>query len=406
MLGLKNTSKRAYSYISPLVFLFALVLGCSAKEDVTEQVVRTTVCYVVKKGEVLEDILDRELPRQSTTQVLSAMKNAGFPFRYCIPGDSVTLAFEDSLFLKLTYKQSITREYYVTRGSQYLCVSMKLPYIDTVVCCITGAIRSTLYEIILEQGETPNLVFRFVDIFAWEIDFVTETQKHDSFFVLLEKTFCDSQFIGYQNILATCYNGDIGLYYGVYYMDATGHEDYYNLRGESLRKSLLKSPLKFSYISSYFSKRRFHPILKIWRPHHGLDYCAPIGTPISSIGNGVVTYKGWRGGYGNLVEIKHKNNFKTRYGHLSKFSKGLYKGKKVKTGELIGYVGSTGLSTGPHLHFELHKNGVPINPLKVKIPRAPSVKKKYMADFEQYRDSLLKYIEQLSQPAGEEISKD
>ncbi|MGB3478868.1 MAG: M23 family metallopeptidase [bacterium] len=404
MRGLRNTLKTAYSHISPLVFLLALVLGCPAKKDVTEQVVRTTVCYVVKKGEVLEDILDRVLPHRSTTEVLSAMKNAGFPFRYCIPGDSVTLAFEDSLFLNLTYKKSITCEYYVTKGSSHPSVSMKLPYIDTVACFITGAIQSTLYETLLEQGETPNLVFRFVDIFAWEIDFVTETQKHDSFFVLLEKTFCDSQFIGYQNILATCYNGDVGLYYGVYYMDATGHEDYYNLKGESLRKSLLKSPLRFSYISSYFSKRRFHPILKIWRPHHGLDYCAPTGTPISSIGDGVVTYKGWRGGYGNLVEIKHKNNFKTRYGHLSKFAKGLYKGKKVKSGELIGYVGSTGLSTGPHLHFELHKNGVPINPLKVKIPRAPSVEKKYMADFEQCRDSLLKYIEQLSQPTGEEIS--
>ena len=118
----------------------------------------------------------------------------------------------------------------------------------------------------------------------------------------------------------------------------------------------------------------------------------------------MVTYKGWRDGYGNLVEIKHKNNFKTRYGHLSRFVKGLYKGKKVKMGELIGYVGSTGLSTGPHLHFELHRNGVPINPLKANIPRAPSVAKKYLADFEQYRDSLLRHIEQLSQPSGEEIS--
>jgi murein DD-endopeptidase MepM/ murein hydrolase activator NlpD len=119
---------------------------------------------------------------------------------------------------------------------------------------------------------------------------------------------------------------------------------------------------------------------------------APRGTPVSSIGNGTVTFKGWKGGYGNLVEIKHMNNFKTRYGHLSAFAKGLYQGKKVKMGELIGYVGTTGLSTGPHLHFELHKNGVPINPLKVDIPRAPSVKQEYHALFEQKRDSLMLLI--------------
>ena len=404
MPGLKNTSKRTCSHLFVLVCLVVLILGCPASKDVREHIVRSDICYVIKKGEVLEDILDRDLPHQTTTAVLKAMKNTGFSFRYCMPGDSITLTIEDGLFSELTYKHSITREYYVIKRDQHLCVSMKLPYIDTLACSIAGTIQSTLYESLLEQGEVPNLVYRFVDVFAWEIDFVTETQKNDSFFILLEKTFCDSQFIGYQNILTACYNGNIGQYIGIYYRAPSGHEDYYNLKGESLRKSLLKSPLKYSYISSYFSKRRFHPILKVWRPHHGLDYCAPTGAPISSIGNGVVTYKGWRGGYGNLVEIRHKNNFKTRYGHLSRFAKGLYKGKKVKMGELIGYVGSTGLSTGPHLHFELHRNGVPINPLKVNIPRAPSVAKKYQIDFEQYRDSLLRYIEQLSQPTGEEIS--
>lgn len=402
MLGLKSTSPKTYNSLFLIVPLLILMIGCPAKKDATNQILRYDVCYVVKKGEFLEDIFNRELPQQTTTNVLNTMENAGFPFRYCMPGDSITIMLEDSILSRIIYKNSITREYYVDNENKYLCVSMKLPYIDTVPCFIVGEIQSTLYETILEQGETPNLVYRFVDVFAWEIDFVTETQKHDSFFVLLEKTYCDSVFISYQNILATCYNGNIGLFYGIYYKDASGHEDYYNLKGESLRKALLKSPLKFSFISSYFSKRRFHPILKVWRPHHGLDYSAPTGTPVSSIGSGVVTFKGWRGGYGNLVEIKHKNNFKTRYGHLSRFAKGLYKGKKVKMGELIGYVGSTGLSTGPHLHFELHKNGTPINPFKVKIPRAPSVAKQYLTDFKQHCDSLLRYIESLREPKTEE----
>lgn len=172
-----------------------------------------------------------------------------------------------------------------------------------------------------------------------------------------------------------------------------------------MRKSLLKSPLRFSYISSYYSKSRFHPILKRWRPHHGLDYVAPIGTPIASIGDGKVTYRGWKGGYGNLVEIRHKNNFTSRYGHLIRFAKNIYVGKRVKSGELIGYLGSTGLSTGPHLHFELHKNGTPMNPLRVNIPRAPSVKKQYMDLFKAHRDSLMHLIQEKVADRGEAVSE-
>ena len=391
-------------YNSPflVVLVTGLITGCPAKKDQVSEVIVKDIYYTVKKGEFLEDIFNRDLSSQVTNAVLITMEDAGFPFRYCIPGDSIKITLENNHLSNIMYKQSITHVYHIINNNEHLYVSMKFPYLDTIACFISGEIRSTLYETLIELGETPNLVYRFADVFAWEIDFVTETQKMDSFYVLLEKTYCDSQFIGYQNILATCYNGDIGLYYGIYYKDPNGHEDYYNLKGESLRKALLKSPLKFSYISSYFTERRFHPILKVWRPHHGLDYSAPTGTPVSAIGNGIVTYKGWRGGYGNLVEIKHMNNFKTRYGHLSKFAKGLYKGKKVKMGELIGYVGSTGLSTGPHLHFELHKNGVPINPLKVNIPRAPSVAKEYMDDFQLHSDSILHYIESLRRPKTEE----
>jgi murein DD-endopeptidase MepM/ murein hydrolase activator NlpD len=395
MLGLKNISKIIFEHIFLALIIAGIAAGCSVKNDVPAQVLISNTCHTVKKGEFLEDILNRDLPVATTNAVLKIMDDAGFEFRYCMPGDSVEIMLEDDRFSRIIYRKSITQEYCVNDVDGCLYVSMKLPYIDTIPWFLCGDVQSTLYESIIALGETPNLVYRFVDVFAWEIDFVTETQKNDSFFVLLEKTYCDSQFISYQNIIATYYKGDIGEYYGIYYKDEKGHEDYYNLKGESLRKALLKSPLRYSYISSYFTERRFHPILKVWRPHHGLDYSAPIGTPVSSIGSGTVTYKGWRGGYGNLVEIKHKNNFKTRYGHLSKFAKGLYQGKKVKMGELIGYVGSTGLSTGPHLHFELHKNGVPINPLKVNIPRAPSVAEEYMVDFQQHCDSILQYIESL-----------
>lgn len=416
MIGLKGILKKKYSTYSLIVYrrglvwwlilLLIIFMGCSTKKETVQKPTVTETEHIVKKGENLEMILNNILSHQSTIEIINVLTSADFPFRKCFPGDSIKILKENGDFLKLTYSQNLTFKYYIFKNDDHLFVAMKYPYIDTVTCFLKGEVNSTLYESLLKTGETPILVFRYADIFAWEIDFVTETQNGDSFSIFFEKTFCDSNFVDYLNIIATTYKGNIGEYHGIYYCDQDGNEDYYNLKGESLRKSLLKSPLRFSYISSYFSNRRFHPILKVWRPHHGLDYAAPTGTPVSSIGHGTVTYKGWRGGYGNLVEIRHKNNFKTRYGHLSRFAKGLYKGKKIKMGELIGYVGSTGLSTGPHLHFEMYRKGVSINPLKVKIPRAPSVKKKYLSDFEQHRDSLLKYIEQLSQPVGEEISKE
>ncbi|MBN2621587.1 M23 family metallopeptidase [candidate division WOR-3 bacterium] len=377
---------------SIIIALCAIFVACPSRGQKEAAPTRVEKTLVMKKGETLETVLDQDIDHRTTIAMIDVLNAAGFPFRYCLPGDSVTTVRVHDTLRQIVYKQNLMTVWFVMLDETQWSVAMKLPYIDTLCCLTKGVVNSTLYESMLKLKETPKLVYRFVDVFAWEIDFVTDTRNGDSFFVYYEKTFCDSTFVDYQNLIVMRYKGEVGDYYGFYYCDPDGNEDYYNKKGESLRKSLLKSPLKFSYISSYFSKSRYHPILKVWRPHHGLDYVAPKGTPVSSIGNGTVIFKGWKGGYGNLVEIKHMNNFKTRYGHLSAFAKGLYQGKKVKMGELIGYVGSTGLSTGPHLHFELHKDGVPINPLKVDIPRAPSVKQKYQALFEQTRDSLIRFL--------------
>ncbi len=384
-----------------LVFSLIIVLlfgGCRQKKELArKEPVYSKSYYVVHRGENLETILKKFILNKLTYEILDCLKNGGFSFRRCIPGDSITIFKKDGKFSKLVYTHSIKDVYYVFKNSDEIFIAMKYPYIDTIPGFIRGEITATLYDAMLAKGETPNLVFRYADAFAWEIDFVTETRKGDSFYLYFNKTFCDSQFLDYDNLIFLRYKGKIGDYYGIYYKDPEGREDYYNLKGQSLRKSLLKAPLRYSYISSYFTERRYHPILKIWRPHHGLDYVAPRGAPVSSIGDGIITFAGWKGGYGKLVEIRHKNSFRTRYGHLSRFARGIRKGKRVKMGQLIGYVGSTGLSTGPHLHFELRKNGRPINPLRVKIPRAPSVCKKYRKNFFQYRDSLLTLIKNLSE---------
>lgn len=155
-----------------------------------------------------------------------------------------------------------------------------------------------------------------------------------------------------------------------YFTDNSGRSSYYDKNGKSLRKAFLKSPLRYRRISSYFSKRRFHPILKIYRPHYGIDYAAPIGTPVESIGDGRITVIGWKGGYGRYIKIRHNHTHETAYGHLSRFAKGLKKGSKVKQGDVIGFVGSSGLSTGPHLDFSVTKRGRYIDPLKIESPPA------------------------------------
>lgn len=379
-----------------IFFLISLQVNCHKQKKevvVKNKPVYTEIKKVLKKNEnlgpSLKNLFDNH---QLVESVMKLLKKCDFPFRKCLPGDSLIILKENGSFKRFTYFHNPLNVYYIINNGNFLSLAMKYPYISKLTTQLKGSVNSTLYESVLKYGESPMLVYKFADIFAWEIDFTTETQNGDSFFIFFDKVFCDSQLIDYSNIVLARYKGRVGDFYSIYFSDPTGYDDYYNLKGESLRKALLKSPLRYSTISSYFSKKRYHPILKVWRPHHGLDYAAPVGTPVSSIGDGVITFKGWRGGYGNLVEIRHKNNFKSRYGHLSRFAKGISQGKHVKMGELIGYVGSTGLSTGPHLHFELHKDGVAINPLTVKLPRAPSVKKEYLKEFERVRDSLLAVV--------------
>ena len=297
---------RKYSLLFLTLVIF---VNCPGKEKVEEEVVYKVITHIVQKNEFFETILAQAIPESELYRsIINAMQNGGFPFRNCYPGDSIHILAKNNEFLKLSYYQDPTHIYYISNNNDHLLMAMKFPYIDTINSILEGQINSTLYESILELDETPNLVFRYADVFAWEIDFVTETREGDSFYIFVAKTFCDSVFLDYSDLIVTRYKGNVGDYYGIYYRDPDGHEDYYNLKGESLRKSLLKSPLRYSYISSYFAKKRYHPILKVWRPHHGLDYAAPVGTPVASIGNGVVTFKGWKGDYGNLVEIKHKNN--------------------------------------------------------------------------------------------------
>ncbi len=250
--------------------------------------------------------------------------------------------------------------------------------IDTVHS--KGVIESSLWVSMKKAGISPILSMKLSDIYAWTIDFYG-LQKGDNYNVIYEKRYIDSTFIGLGRVIACDFNSGGHNYYA-YLFNQDSLEDYFDEDGGSLRRAFLKAPLKFSRISSRFTNDRFHPILKIHRPHHGVDYAAPTGTPVHTIGDGKVVFIGRKGGYGKRIEIKHNSTYTTGYAHLSRYAKGLKKGEFVKQGTTIGYVGMTGSATGPHLDFRVYKNGTPIDPLKMKSPPAVPIKKEYKEEYE------------------------
>jgi murein DD-endopeptidase MepM/ murein hydrolase activator NlpD len=221
------------------------------------------------------------------------------------------------------------------------------------------------------------------DIFAWDIDFFVDLRPGDRYEFMYEKQYRDGNLVGNGRITAAhFYTESVG--HRAYRYEVTGRgADYYGEEGNSLRKQFLKSPLRYSRISSGFSKRRLHPILKIYRPHPGIDYAAPTGTPVVSVGDGRVTYKGWKNGYGKFIVIRHNSRYTTTYGHLSRYAPRLKAGASVNQGQVIGYVGATGLATGPHLDFRMKKDGRFVDPRKVSIPAARPVPAEHMTDFKQ-----------------------
>lgn len=256
-----------------------------------------------------------------------------------------------------------------------------------VLDTIEGTVNSSLWNAMVDNNANPELANELSDIYSWTIDFFG-IQKGDSYRIFYEKLVVDEDTFGIGKVFAVRFN-HIGTDYNAYYFTQDSISEYFDEEGKSLRKTFLKAPLKFKRVSSRFSNSRYHPVLKIRRPHHGVDYAANSGTPVYTIGDGVVNRKGYqkRGG-GNYISIKHNGTYSTTYMHLRGFAKGMYVGKTLKQGDLIGYVGSTGLSTGPHLDFRVYKNGHAINPLKLKSPSAKPVDSLHLQNFYHLRDSL------------------
>jgi murein DD-endopeptidase MepM/ murein hydrolase activator NlpD len=269
--------------------------------------------------------------------------------------------------------------------------------VDTLVREISGTINTSLWVDMIENGAPQELITAMADIYAWQIDFFG-ISKNDRFKIIFEEIMIDSTSIGIGKIRTALFSHNDENFYAISYKQ-DGIEDYFDERGNCLRKMFLKAPLKFSRISSRYTKSRFHPVLKIYRPHLAIDYVAPKGTPVQTIGDGVVISAGYSGGAGNMVKIKHNNSYTTGYNHLSRFGKGIRTGVRVHQGDVIGYVGSTGLSTGPHLDFRVWKNGSNVNPLSIKAPPAKSIDKKHIDEFNVIRNQMLYKLKKIPYPS-------
>jgi murein DD-endopeptidase MepM/ murein hydrolase activator NlpD len=252
---------------------------------------------------------------------------------------------------------------------------------QTRVALIAGTIQNSLFQTITELKERDQLALDLSEIFSWDLDFSCELRRSDHFKVAVEKRYLDGKFVKYGRILAAEFANRGRLYSAFYFADGTNQGGYYDAAGQSLKRDFLRAPVKFSRITSAFSRRRFHPLLKEFRPHMGVDYAAPAGTLVFAAGDGRVRLADWRGGLGRSIEIEHRNGLATMYGHLSRFARGIRPGVRVAQGEVIGYVGASGLATGPHLDYRVTRNGRFVNPLAVKFEPSTPLKAEWMADF-------------------------
>jgi len=343
-----------------------------------------------KKGDTLYETLIKEnITLQEAFNIIKALSKK-YHYKNIKPGDSYKLVKSTTNeFISFSFSPNIFEEYKVEKSSnnEYVCIKEEIKF-DKKISISSGVITSDLYTAMVNAGFPASFPINFANIFAWQIDFLTEVREGDIYKVVYEKIWREGEFVTYGKILAAKYIGK----YTTEHTAILFEDAYYDEEGRSLAKAFLRAPLQYTRITSKFTYRRLHPILRVVRPHLGIDYAAPQGSPVSAVADGVVEFCGWRGGLGKTVIIRHGSVYKTWYGHLSKFAKGMKKNKKVKQGEVIGYVGSTGLATGPHLDFRIQQNGKFVDFLKINFPPKKKLKGEKLSEFRKLSGDMLKLL--------------
>ncbi len=351
----------------------------------------------VKSGDTLAAIFKREGFSARELHDIMQLGEVTASLKDIRPGQVLEfLLDEENKLAGLRYKTKITHTLIVDRDENGFNAIEDIRTPEFRVTHSSGIINSSLYLAGQEAGLNDNLIMELAGIFGWDVDFALDIRQGDSFTVLYEEKYLDGEKIGVGDIVAAQFTNQGRTFEAVRFTDPNGNSQYYTPEGKSMRKAFLRSPVDFRRISSRFTRERYHPVLGKKRPHRGVDYAAATGTPIKAAGDGKIIFRGTKGGYGNTVVLQHGTQYTTLYAHLSKFKRGLRNGNYVKQGDIIGYVGSSGLATGPHLHYEFRVNDVHRNPLTVKFPDAEPVKKAYKDEFLTQTQPLLAQLSTLS----------
>jgi murein DD-endopeptidase MepM/ murein hydrolase activator NlpD len=383
-----------------ILIAFMTIASCKHR---SVQMAPTQESLIVSSGTIgmngsLSDSLGRaHVPPFEETQVEKAL-NPLFNVRHSKSKDRYEIRLSTSgHFIQMTYWANAFEYFTVTRSSAgvFAANSAKIQS-EQSLAGVNGQIKGSLWDAMINQGVSPEMIVRFAELFSWRIDFLTEPRVGDSYKMVWKRNRGNGAVREGDILCASYTSRERGALYAY---PLAG--EYYDAEGNSLRGEFLRAPLVYRRISSYFTEHRFHPILRIYRPHHGIDYAAPYGTPASSIADGVVIAKGWEGGLGNELRVRHSGSYVSIYGHLSSYPRGIHIGSHVRQGQVIGFVGSTGLSTGPHLHFGFEQDGKLINFFKVKLNNkrksVPSPERPHFEDIKKQSQAL---FAQLTQPGA------
>ena len=360
-----------------------------------ESVFSADMEHTVKTGENLSTIFSTlNLSREDLHKIIHS-NATGKQFADVLPGQDVTATINANGELEqLTYAKNPFETLVATRHNDNFDVKLFSKKVDYQITSAKGSIHSSLFEDGVNAGLSEKIILKLADIFAWDIDFALNLHEGDQFTIIYEKLFVDGKEFDTGDILSAEFINQDKTYTAVRFVDNQGHTGYYTPDGNSLRKAFLQNPMDFAKISSHFNLHRKHPILNTIRAHKGVDYSAAIGTPVKTTGEGKIVFHGIKNGYGNVVEIEHGQKYSTLYAHLSRFKSGHKVGSKVNQGDVIGYVGKTGLATGPHLHYEFRIAGKHVNPETAKLPRSIPMDKALLAKFKIQTQPLMAQLKQ------------
>ena len=355
----------------------------------------TTFSDAVRKGDTAILILERAGVDGTQAMALYRAVRKLYNLRHINVGNAYHVSLDDTgQMQQFIYEIDHQRRLEVKRSGQNFLGEIKTIPFERHERLIVGELSDSIYATLRAQGESTRLIHDFADIFAWSVDFATDLRQGDSFRLLIEEHLRKGQPAEYHRILAAELVNQNRKLQSIYYTH-NNIGSYYRPDGRSMQGMFLRSPLRYTRISSHFTKRRFHPILKRYSPHLGVDYAAPRGTPVRSVAEGHVDWIGRKGANGKMIVIRHHNGYKSYYLHLSRYAPGLRRAKRVTQGQIIGYVGSTGRSTGPHLDFRLAKNGTYLNPLRHRSVEGPSMPKGAMAHFRKHAETMLTKLSQV-----------